>query len=76
MEFNGSVGIKIRTNHDVGEGAKRKSYCTSVNMMALGTMSIIVRRTMLKYELINNSVTNSQPLPGAFTCQNVQRSTY
>ena len=31
------------------------TYCTSVNMIALGTISINVRRVMLKYELIRSS---------------------
>ena len=33
-----------------------EAYCTRVNMTALGTMSIIVRRVILKYELMSNSV--------------------
>jgi hypothetical protein len=33
----------------------KQTYCTRVYMIALGTMSIIVRLTMLKYELINSS---------------------
>lgn len=48
----------MRKGGDVQKGLKKKikeTYCTSVNIIALGTISIIVRLTILKYELIRSS---------------------
>lgn len=45
----------------VARGNKETTYWTSVYMTAFGTMSIIVRLTMLKYDVISSSTCVSIP---------------
>lgn len=45
----------------VARGNKETTYWTSVYMTAFGTMSIIVRLTMLKYDVISSSMCVSIP---------------